>query len=66
MIVVLDEAAGLGLRRVRWRDRVAGAGPGIGARPRAGRRGLARIERPLAVHAGRLCEPTERQLLAAA
>ena len=63
-IVVLEERAGLGLRRVRWRDRLlararasaldhdlaAGASPDSNV--------------PLAVHAGRLCKPEQRRLLA--
>ena len=64
MIVVLEEGAGLRLRHVRWWDRLlvrarastldhelaAGASPEWSI--------------PLAVHAGRLCEPAQRHLLA--
>ena len=64
MIVVLDEDTGLGLHRVRWRDRLvarvrtsdldrqlaAGAAPETSV--------------PLALHAGRLCQPAERRTLA--
>ena len=64
MIVVLAEAAGLGLRRVRWRDRVV-----VRVRTSALDRRLAagaspESSVPLALHAARLCEPTERQVLA--
>ncbi len=64
MIVVLDEGAGLGLRRARWRDRLmvrirASALDGqlaAGASPES--------SVALAIHAGRLCEPAQRRLLA--
>jgi hypothetical protein len=64
MIVVLDEAAGIGIRRVHWRDRVVAR-----VRTAALDRRLAAGASPetdllLALHAGRLCEPTERQVLA--
>jgi hypothetical protein len=64
MIVVLAEATGLGLRRVRWRDRVVAR-----VRTSALDRRLAAGASPessvlLALHAARLCEPTERQVLA--
>jgi hypothetical protein len=64
VIVVLDEGTGLGLRRVRWWDRLV-------ARLRASELDvqLAAGASPessivLAVHAGRLCEPAQRRLLA--
>jgi hypothetical protein len=64
MIVVLDEPAGLGLRRVRWRDRLL-----VRVRASALDRQLAagaapESSVPLAIHAGRLCEPAERRGLA--
>ena len=64
MIVLVDEAAGLGLRRVRWKDRVVAR-----VRTSALDRQLAagsspESSVPLALHAGRLCEPTARQVLA--
>jgi len=64
VIVVLHEGTALGLRRVRWWDRLV-------ARVRASAldRELAsgaspESTVPLAVHAGRLCEPAQRRLLA--
>ena len=64
MVVVLEEGATLGLRRVRWRDRVV-----VQARASALDRQLAAGASPesnvaLAVHAGRLCEPAQRRVLA--
>lgn len=64
MIVVLEEGAGLGLRRVRWWDRLL-----VRARASALDHALAagaspESSIPLAVHAGRLCEPAQRHLLA--
>jgi hypothetical protein len=64
MIVVLEDAAGLGLRRVRWRDRLA-----VRARASALDAALAAGSSPdsnisLALHAGRLCKPAHRRLLA--
>ena len=64
MIVVLEVGAGLGLRRVRWRDRVA-----FRARASALDAVLAAGSSPdssisLALHAARLCKPAHRQLLA--
>jgi hypothetical protein len=64
VIVLVDEAAGLGLRRVRWRDRVVAR-----VRTSALDRQLAagsspESSVPLALHAGRLCGPTARQVLA--
>jgi hypothetical protein len=64
MIVVLEEGTGLGLRRVRWRDRVA-----VRARASALDAALAGGTSPdssvtLALHAGHLCEPAQRRLLA--
>lgn len=64
MIVVLDEATGLGLRRVRWRDRLL-----VRVRSSALDRQLAagaapEASVPLALHASRLCEPAERRVLA--
>jgi hypothetical protein len=64
VIVLVDESAGLGVRRVRWRDRVVAR-----VRTSALDRQLAagsspESSVPLALHAGRLCERTERQLLA--
>lgn len=64
MIVLLHERAGLRLRRVRWRDRIV-------ARARASTldRQLAAGASPessvaLALHASRLCESSERLVLA--
>jgi hypothetical protein len=64
MIVVLEEGADLGLRRVRWWDRLL-----VRARASALDHELAagaspESSLPLAVHAGRLCEPAQRRLLA--
>ena len=64
MIVVLEDGTGLGLRRVRWRDRLA-----VRARTSAFDAALAAgtspdSSVPLALHAGRLCEPAQRRLLA--
>jgi hypothetical protein len=64
MIVVLEEGAGLGLRRVRWRDRLA-----VRARASALDAELASGASPescvaLALHAGRLSAPAQRRLLA--
>jgi hypothetical protein len=64
MIVLLEQGAGLGLRRVRWRDRLV-----VRARASALDQELAAGASPesslaLAVHAGRLCEPAQRWLLA--
>jgi len=64
MIVLLEQGAGLGLRRVRWWDRVV-----VRARASALDRELAAGASPessiaLAVHAGRLCQPAQRRVLA--
>jgi hypothetical protein len=64
MIVVLDEGTGLGLRRVRWRDRLA-----VRARASALDDQLAAGASPessvtLALHAARLCRPAQRRVLA--
>ncbi len=64
MIVLLQEGTRLGLRRVRCRDRLV-----VWARASALDRALAAGISPesnvaLAVHAGRLCEPAQRRLLA--
>lgn len=64
MIVVLDEAAGLGLRRVRWRDHLL-----VRIRASALDRELAagaapESSVPLALHAGHLCGPAQRRTLA--
>jgi hypothetical protein len=63
-VVVLEEGAGLGLHRVRWRDRLL-------ARARASSldRALAagaspEANVPLAIHAGHLCRPAQRHQLA--
>jgi len=63
-IVVLDEGSGLGLRQVRWRDRLVEH-----ARSSALDRELAagaspESNVPLAVHAERLCRPAQRRQLA--
>lgn len=63
-IVVLNEGAGLGLRRVRWRDRLV-----VRARAASLDQELAAGASPesnvaLAVHAGHLCEPGHRRQLA--
>jgi hypothetical protein len=64
MIVVLSEGTALGLRRVRWWDRLV-----VRLRSSALDQELAAGASPeatvaLAVHAGRLCEPAQRRLLA--
>ncbi len=64
VIVLLEEGAGLGLRRVRWWDRLL-----VRARTSVLDRELAAGASPesslaLAIHAGRLCEPAQRWLLA--
>ena len=64
MIVLLEQDAGLGLRRVRWWNRVL-----VRARAFALDRELATGASPesnmaLAVHAGRLCSPAQRHALA--
>jgi hypothetical protein len=64
MIVVLQEGAGLGLRRVHWWDRLAAR-----ARASALDQQLAAGASPdttvtVALHAGRLCRPAQRRLLA--
>ncbi len=64
MIVVLEDGAHLDLRRVRWRDRLA-----VRARASALDAALAAGTSPdssisLALHAGRLCGPAHRRLLA--
>ncbi len=64
MIVVLEQDAGLGLRRVRWWDHVL-----VRARASALDQELATGASPesnlaLAVHAGRLCNPAQRRVLA--
>ncbi len=63
-VVVLEERSGLGLRRVRWRHRVM-----VRVRASALDHELAAGASPessvaLALHAGRLCEPAERRVLA--
>ena len=63
-VVVLEEGAGLGLRRVRWRDRLV-----VRARAWALDQELVAGASPesnvaLSVHAGRLCEPAHRRVLA--
>jgi hypothetical protein len=63
-VVVLEEDSGLGLRRVRWRDRLL-----VRARASALDHDLAAgaspdANVPLAVHARRLCEPGQRRVLA--
>jgi hypothetical protein len=64
MIVVLDESAGLGLRRVRWWDRLVARlrASALDHELAAGASPDSTV--PLAVHAGRLCEPAQRLLLA--
>ncbi|MFZ0249639.1 MAG: hypothetical protein WAL61_06815 [Acidimicrobiales bacterium] len=64
MIVLLDEGTGLGLRRVRWRDRLA-----VRARASALDDRLAAGASPessvmLALHAAHLCHPSQRRVLA--
>ena len=64
MIVVLEQDAGLGLRRVRWWNHVL-----VRARASALDQELATGASPesnvaLAVHAGRLCNPAQRRVLA--
>ena len=64
MIVVLEQDAGLGLRRVRWWNHVL-----VRARASALDRELATGASPesnlaLAVHAGRLCNHAQRRVLA--
>jgi hypothetical protein len=64
IVVVLEEGAGLRLRPVRWRDLLM-----VRARASALDRELASGASPesnvaLAIHAGRLCEPAQRRVLA--
>jgi hypothetical protein len=64
MIVVLEQDAGLGLRRVRWWNHLL-----VRARASALDQELATGASPesnvaLAVHAGRLCNPAQRRVLA--
>lgn len=64
MIVVLEQEAGLGLQRVHWWNHVL-----VRARASALDRELATGASPesnlaLAVHAGRLCNPVQRRILA--
>jgi hypothetical protein len=64
MIVVLEQDAGLGLRRVRWWNHVL-----VRVRASALDQELATGASPesnlaLAVHAGRLCNPAQRHVLA--
>jgi hypothetical protein len=64
MIVVLHEGTGLGLRRVRWWDRLSARvrASALDHELAAGASPESTV--PLAVHAGRLCEPAQRRLLA--
>jgi hypothetical protein len=64
MIVVLHESTGLGLRRVRWWDRLVARvrASALDHELAAGASPESTV--PLAVHAGRLCEPAQRLLLA--
>jgi hypothetical protein len=64
VIVVLHEGAGLGLRRVRWCDRLVARvrASALDHEVAAGASPEATV--PLAVHAGRLCRPAQRRLLA--
>ncbi len=64
MIVVLEEGAGLGLRRVRWSDRllVRARASALDHQLAAGASPESSV--PLAIHAGRLCGPAERRGLA--
>ena len=64
MIVVLHESRGLGLRRVRWWDRVVARirASALDHELAAGASPESTV--PLAVHASRLCEPAQRLLLA--
>jgi hypothetical protein len=64
MIVVLEESTGLGLRRVRWWDRlvVRARASSLDTQLAAGASPEASV--PLALHAGRLCQPAQRRLLA--
>jgi hypothetical protein len=64
MIVVLQEGAGLGLRRVRWWDRLVARvrSSALDHELAAGASPESTV--PLAVHAGRLCDPAQRRLLA--
>jgi hypothetical protein len=64
MIVVLHDSTGLGLRRVRWRDRLVARvrASALDHELAAGASPESTV--PLAVHAGRLCEPAQRLLLA--
>jgi hypothetical protein len=64
MIVVLHESTGLGLRRVRWWDRLEARAraSALDHELAAGASPDATV--PLAVHAGRLCDPAQRRLLA--
>jgi hypothetical protein len=64
MIVVLLEGTGLGLRRVRWWDRLVARirASALDHELAAGASPESTV--PLAVHAGRLCKPAQRLLLA--
>ena len=64
MIVVLHEGSALGLRRVRWWDRLMARlrASALDQELAAGASPEATVA--LAVHAGRLCEPAQRRLLA--
>ncbi len=64
MIVVLKEGSDLGLRRVRWRDRLTvwARASALDARLAAGTSPDSSV--PLALHAARLCAPAQRRLLA--
>jgi hypothetical protein len=64
MIVVLHESTGLGLRRVHWWDRLVARlrASALDHELAAGASPESTV--PLAVHAGRLCEPAQRLLLA--
>jgi hypothetical protein len=64
VIVVLDEGTGLGLRRVRWWDRMVARLRASALDSQLAAGASPESSMPLAVHAGRLCEPAQRRLLA--
>jgi hypothetical protein len=62
--VVLHEGTGLGLRRVRWWDRLVARMRASALDHELAAGASPESSVPLAVHAGRLCEPAQRHLLA--
>jgi len=64
VIVVLHEGTGLGLRRVRWWDRLVARFRAAALDHELAAGASPESTVPLAIHAGRLCEPGQRLLLA--